>query len=267
VTVTRAAPTLPAVAGRHPRPLRHTGIMLRRNLLSLRAEPLQVLDVAIMPMVLAVVFLVVFGGVLGGGGDYRAWLLPGMIVETVAFAARATGVGLNVDFGTGIMDRFRALPVSRASVLAGRIAADACRMALGATLVLVFALVIGFRIRTGPLAVLAAFAVLLAFGTALSWVTAFIGISVRSPQAVDTAGFLWIIPLQFGSSMFVDPATMPGWLRAVAAVNPISLACDAVRALLNGGPALAPVLGTLGWTVALTAVFAPLAVRAYARRT
>jgi oleandomycin transport system permease protein len=241
--------------------------MLRRNLFQLAAEPLQVLDVAVMPMVLTVVFLVVLGGALGAGtGDYRAWLLPGMVVETVTFAARATGVGLNVDFGTGVMDRFRSLPIARSAVLAGRIGADALRMTLGAVLMLGFAWLIGYRVQTGPLSVLAALLVLLAFGTALSWVTAFIGISVRSPQTVDTAGFLWMIPLQFGSSMFVDPATMPGWLRVIASVNPISLACNATRALLNGGPALTPVLGTLAWALALSAVFAPLAVRAYARR-
>jgi len=273
MSTTEVRPVAVAVARHARKPtvrrvLRHSAAICRRNLAQMKSEPLQLLDVALMPIVLSLIFLYMFGGAIGGGTEeYRRYLMPGMMVETIALAARATGLGLNLDFSTGMMDRFRALPVARSAVLAGRIGADVCRMLIGQLTMLGFAFAIGFRVQTGPLAVLGAVLLLLAFGTALSWVTAFIGLVVRSPQTVDTAGFIWMIPLQFGSSMFVAPSTMPGWLQAFAKINPITLVCDAVRNLLVGGPLMQPVLGALAWTVVLTAVFAPLAVRRYTRRT
>lgn len=250
------------------RMLRHSAAICRRNLVQMKSEPLQLLDAAVMPMVLSLIFLYLFGGAIGHGErDYRLYLMPGMMVETIAVASRATGLGLNLDFSTGIMDRFRALPIARSAVLAGRLGADVCRMALSQLVMFGFAVVIGFRVQTGLPAVIGAVLLLLAFGSALSWVSAFIGLLVRGPQTVDTAGFLWMLPLQFGSSMFVSPNTMPGWLRTFAEINPVSFICDAVRNLLIGGPTTQPVLGALAWIIGLTAVFAPLAVRQYARRT
>jgi oleandomycin transport system permease protein len=260
-TPDRSKPTALRVA-------RHAWALCRRNIVQMRSEPMQLLDAALMPIVFSVIFLCIFGGAVGGGtARYRDYLMPGILVETVVFAARTTGVALNLDSSTGLLDRFRALPVSHWSVLIGRIGTDAVRMLFGQLTVFGFALLLGFRVQTGPLALLGAMLLLLGFGTAISWVTACVGLTVRSPQTVDNAGFIWMIPLQFGSSLFVPTSTMPGWLRAFAEINPLTLSCDAVRALLVGGPTMRPLLGALVWIVGLTAVFGPLAVRQYGRRS
>lgn len=246
--------------------LRQSGAICRRNLLQLRGEPLQALDV-VMPMVLGLLFLGAFGGAVGRTGtDYARYLLPGIMVQAVTIVSMATGIGLNQDFGGGFIDRLRALPIARSSVLAGRIAADLIRMAAGLLLVFGFALAVGLRVHGGPLGTLAALALVLAFGTALSWVSAFVGLAIRSPQTVQSLGFVWMIPLQFGSSLFVPAGTMPAWLRPFVAVNPMTQVCDATRGLLGGTAATGPVLGTLAWTVGVTLVFAPAAVRRYGRR-
>ncbi|WP_344881136.1 ABC transporter permease [Allokutzneria multivorans] len=253
---------------RTARTARHVVALSRRNLLQLRAEPLRLVDATVMPMVLSLIFLYLFGGAISKGqGEYVLYLMPGMMVEAIAFASRATGIGLNLDFATGIMDRFHAMPIARSAVLGGRITADVVRMAVALAVMFAFALVVGFRVQTGPVEVLAAVLLLLAFGSALCWVSAYVGLLVRSPQAVGSVGFLWMIPLQFGSSMFVPPVTMPGWLQAFAAINPVTSVCDAARGLLTGGPVAQPVLLSLAWIVGLTAVFAPLAVRRYTRRS
>jgi oleandomycin transport system permease protein len=126
-------------------------------------------------------------------------------------------------------------------------------------------MLLGFRITTSPLAALAGFVLIIAFGMALSWVAALIGLSVRNPETAQSAGFIWMFPLIFASSVFAPPETMPGWLQPFVEVNPITVATDALRGLLLGGPVLSPVLQTLAWTAALTAVFAPLAIRQFRR--
>lgn len=245
--------------------LRQSMAICRRNLMQLKGEPAQALDV-ITPMLLAVIFIFAFGGAIGGGTDYKQYLLPGIMIQAVAIVSMATGIGLNLDFSTGMMDRFRSIPIARSSVLIGRIAADLCRMALGVVLVFVFALVIGFRVVGGPLAVVGAFLLMLAFGTALSWISAFVGLVIRSPQTVQSMGFVWMIPLQFGSSLYVPTSTMPGWLRVFVELNPMTLICDASRGLLLGVSAADSVAGSVAWIAGLIVVFAPLAVLRYVRR-
>ncbi|WP_223839140.1 ABC transporter permease [Saccharopolyspora pogona] len=236
----------------------------RRNLTRVKNDPEQLLDAMLMPMVLALIFIYVFGGAIAGNhADYRQYLMPGIMVETASFASRATGIGLNLDFTTGVMDRFRSLPIARSVVLSGRIVAELCRMVLGQIVMLIFAVVIGFRMQTGLLSILAAYGLILLFGMALCWVSAFIGLSLRSPQTVQTLGFLWMLPLQFGSSMFAPPETMPGWLRAFAQVNPMTAVVDSCRGLLVGGPVTTPVITAVAWSVGLIVVFGPLAVWRY----
>lgn len=247
--------------------LRHSMVITRRNLTRVKNDPEQLLDATLMPMVLALIFIYVFGGAISGDhADYRQYLMPGIMVETASFASRSTGIGLNLDFSTGVMDRFRSMPIARATVLSGRITAELCRMLLGQLVMVVFALIIGFRMQTDPLSVLAAYGLILLFGMSLCWVSAFIGLSLRSPQTVQTLGFLWMLPLQFGSSMFAPPDTMPGWLRTFAEINPMTAVVDSVRALMIGGPALTPVLTAVAWSTGLTLVFAPLAVHRFRRR-
>jgi len=218
-------------------------------------------------MIFTLLFVYIFGGAIADDqATYRQYLIPGMMVQTLAFASRSTGIGLSVDFSNGLMDRFRALPIARSAVLSGRILADLCRMLLGQLVMLTFAVVIGFRVKTGFVPVLAALGLLLCYGTALCWISAFIGLAGRSPQTVQTVGFIWTIPLQFGSSMFVPTHTMPGWLQAFSVVNPTTLVTDACRGLLIGGGVARSAIGALAWVGVLIAVFVPLSVRKYRRR-
>ncbi|MGI9062577.1 MAG: ABC transporter permease [Pseudonocardiaceae bacterium] len=248
--------------------LRQVAALTRRNLVRIKNDPGQLFEATVMPMVLALVFIYVFGGAIGGDhGDYRQYLMPGIMVETACFASRSTGIGMNLDFDNGVMDRFRSLPIARSAVLSARIIAELCRMLLGQVVILAFAYLIGFRIHTGILPALAAIGMIMLFGMALCWVSAFIGLAVRSPQTVQSVGFVWLIPLQFGSSMFAPTDTMPGWLKAFADVNPISFVINTCRALLTGGPVTPHLLPALACIVAIVAVFAPLAVRQFFRRT
>lgn len=249
--------------------LRHATAIARRNLVQVKGDPGQLMDATVMPMAFTLVFVYVFGGAVARDQqDYLQFLIPGIMVQTLAFATRGTGVGLSTDFGNGLMDRFRAMPIARSSVLVGRIMADMCRLLLGQLVMLLFAVVIGFRVTGSVSAAVAALGVLMLYGMALSWVSAFVGLALRSPQTVQTVGFLWTIPLQFGSSMFVPTSTMPGWLQAFASVNPTSLVIDLCRALLLGGPVDGgTVTGVAVWVVVLVAVFAPAAVACFRRRT
>ncbi|WP_030431031.1 ABC transporter permease [Allokutzneria albata] len=255
------------------RVLRQSLAICRRNLLQLKGDPLQALDV-VMPMLLAGVFISVFGGAIGGtasgaaaGADYKQYLLPGIMIQAVSVVSMATGIGLNMDFDSGMMDRFRSISIARSSVLVGRIAADLCRMTVGLALVFLFSLVIGFRPEGGAPATLASIALMLAFGVALAWISAFIGLAIRSPQTVQSVGFAWLVPVQFASSLFVPTATMPDWLRPVIELNPITLVCDACRNLMLGVDATAALTGALLWIGALIAVFAPASVVCYSRRS
>ncbi|WP_346139493.1 ABC transporter permease, partial [Saccharopolyspora erythraea] len=247
--------------------LRHTGAIARRNLLQVVNDRGAILDATLMPMIFTLIFVYVFGGAIANGdqSDYKQYLLPGIMVQTVSFASRLTGVTLNVDASKGVMDRLRALPIARSAVLSARISADMCRVLLGQLVMFVFALVIGFRVQTDPLSALAAFGVLLAYGFALCWISAFIGLALKSPETVQSIGFIWTIPLQFGSSMFVPLDTMPGWLRAFAQVNPTTLVTDTCRNLFLGGPVAPSALGAFLWIGGMLLVFVPLSVWKYRR--
>jgi len=247
--------------------LRHSLSIARRNLIQLRNDPEQLLDAMLMPLVITLIFVYVFGGAIGNGSaDYQRFLIPGIMVQIVTFAARSTGIGMSFDFANGLMDRFMTLPIARSAVLTGRIIADMCRMLLGLVVMFLFALIMGFRVETDLLSAVVALTLLMLYGMAFCWVSAFIGLTIRNPETVQSIGFLWTLPLQFGSSMFVDPATMPTWLRIFSQINPTTSIVDASRALLTGGPATEPVLHSLAWTAGLVILFAPLSVARYRRR-
>ncbi|MGW1031994.1 ABC transporter permease [Streptomyces antibioticus] len=263
------APGLAGPARNGPRDIiRQSLAIARRNMLQLRGDPGQLLDSVVMPMVFTLIFLYVFGGAIWGDrpGDYRQFLLPGIMVQTLMFASRSTGYMLAVDFNNGVMDRFRSLPISRVAVLAGRITADMTKLLMGQVVMLAFAVAIGFRVETNALFAVAAVLLTLLYGTALAWVSAFIGLSMRSPNTVQSVGFLWMIPFQFGSSMLVPTSTMPGWLRTFAEANPTTLVTDACRNLLGGGAIAEPVLGAVLWSVGLMCLAVPLAISRYRRR-
>jgi oleandomycin transport system permease protein len=250
------------------RVLSHTFTVARRNLMQIKGDPDQLMDATVMPIMFVLLFVYVFGGAVSGSSHaYLQFVIPGVMIQMAAFASARTGTGLNLDFDRGIVDRFRSLPIARSAVLSGRILADTARSVLALAVILGFGAVLGFRVRTGFVPTLGAVLVALAMSVALSWVSALIGVALRSPEAVQQAAFLWLIPFTFGSSIFAPPSTMPGWLQAWQKVNPVSLAADATRALLLGGPTARPLLEALAATAALIIVFAPLSVQRYRSRT
>ncbi|WP_028649311.1 ABC transporter permease [Nocardiopsis sp. CNT312] len=260
----------PAAAGRST-PLAGTlhGLHLaKRSLLKLRANPGEVAGLLMQPAMFVTLFVFVFGqAMMGDWQAYRDFLMPGIIAQSVIFATLGTGFSLSQDVERGIFDRFRSLPIARSAPLTGAILGDLVRYAITVTMVLLVGLVIGFRPEGGLFATVAAVALALLFAFALCWMSAFVGTLARTPMTVQAFGMVLMFPLTFGSSAFVDPDDMPGWLRAVASHNPVSHVVDAMRALMLGtGDAAAPVAWTLVWTAVFVAVFAPLAVWSYLRR-
>jgi ABC-2 type transport system permease protein/oleandomycin transport system permease protein len=212
-----------------------------------------------------VLFTYVFGGALRPaiGLKYIDFLMPGIFIQTVVFGSMQTGVGLADDLSTGIIDRFRSLPMARSAVLAGRTISDAVRNVFVALMMTAVATLLGFRFHAGFIRAVGALALAVLFGHAFSWISAFVGMNLRDPETVQTAGFVWIFPFVFASSVFVPTQTMPHWLQQFAKVNPITVVVNAIRALVLGGPVTHKALAALAWIAVIIAVFAPLAVAKY----
>jgi ABC transporter DrrB family efflux protein len=245
----------------------NTLTIARRNLLHIKATPEQLVEMTIQPLMFLVLFVFVFGGAIAGSSkEYLQFALPGILVQSVAFLPFTTALALNVDFQRGVIDRFRSLPIARAAVIGGRIAADAVRIAWSVLIITAFGVLLGFRFGAGAADALGAYLLVVAFGITMCWPMAFIGITARTTESVNTWGFMIILPLTFASSAFVPTDTMPGWLAAFANWNPITAVIDAARGLMLGGPVATPLAKSIGWMVALTAVFAPLAIGRYRRR-
>lgn len=241
-------------------------VIARRNLIGIARTPQLLAFATIQPILFVLLFRYVFGGAIDVPGvSYVDYLIPGIIVQTVVFGATSTAVGLSEDMSKGIIDRFRSLPMSRAAVLGGRTIADLVRNVFVVLLMIAVGTAVGFRFHNGFLPAVAAVFVALLLGYCLSWVFAFIGLTVADPESAQLAGFLPVFPLVFASSVFTSTDSMPGWLQAFAKVQPISRAADTVRALTQGGPVAANLIWTVLWSIAILAVFAPLAVRRYRR--
>jgi oleandomycin transport system permease protein len=241
--------------------LRHIGALTRRNLMRIKADPESMFEVVLMPVIFTLLFVYVFGGAISGTqGAYKQYLLPGLLGTTGMNLAMAVGTGLNADLKTGVMDRFRTLPIGRASVLIGKMLAEFCRSLVGHAVLIGFSVILGLQLKTGAPGVLAAVALSLVFGMSLVWISMLLGLSLQNAQAVQGISMLVLTPLQFGSSIFAPPKTMPGWLRSFTHYNPLSNLADASRNLINGHPAGHSVTMVLLWSVAITAVTAPLAV-------
>ncbi len=191
---------------------------------------------------------------------------PGILGQTVAFGGIALGQNLNADIEKGVFDRFRSLPIARSAPLVGAVLADVVALPHPVHDHARLRHVLGFRVQTGPLELVAAVLLAIGFGLCLSWVSVWVGMTVRSSGAVQGVMFLLVLPLSFGSNVFVPTETMPGWLQAFVRANPITHLVDTVRGLLLGGPVAAPLVHTLLWMAGLLAVFMPLALRAYNRR-
>lgn len=237
-----------------------------RAMLKIKHVPFQLFDVTVFPIMMTVMFTYLFGGALAESTEaYLQYLLPGIIVQTIVFLTVYTGVGLNTDINKGLFDRFRSMPIWQPAPIVGALLGDLARYALAALVVLVVGLVMGFRPEAGPVGVVLAVALMLVFASALSWIWIIAGMLVRTPESVMTTSFLFLFPLTFVSNIFVDPATMPGWLQAVVGANPVSHLATASRGLMHGGLELAAVGWVLVASLILTAVFAPVAMMMYRR--
>jgi len=240
------------------------GVMTRRNMLRYFRLPQLLIFNALLNVVLLLLFNYVFGGAIRTGGiAYIQYFLPGFMVQTVVFGSTQTSVGLAEDLSKGMIDRFRSLPISRPAFLTGRVVADAARYAILIALMIIVGSIMGFRFENGVLPALAGVALIILFGIALTWVGVFIGTSVRDVETAQVAGFVWVFPLVFASSLYVPIETMPSWLQVFAQVNPVTPMVDTMRALALGGSLSASLWKTLVWDGVIILIFLPLALRRY----
>ncbi|MBX7551328.1 ABC transporter permease [Streptomyces sp. NPDC055966] len=251
--------------------LRHTGALVRRNLLWIRQDPESMFDALLMPIVFTLLFVYVFGGsigqALGGGqGQYVQYVIPGMIAMMSMTLSQGVGTGFSQDFNSGVMDRFRSLPIGRGSVLFAKIAVELARMLFATAILMVVAVLVGFHISSWP-GLLATVGLSALFATSIMWVFLTLGVVLKNAQSVQAMGFLVLFPLQFGSSIFAPPRSMPGWLRHFTDYNPLSTLADSARGLMNGGPVAHSVWMTVGWSVAITVVMAPVAIHKFRTKT
>ncbi|MFF8691973.1 ABC transporter permease [Streptomyces sp. NPDC015144] len=252
--------------------LRHIGALVRRNLLQIKKDPESMFDALLMPVIFTLLFVYVFGGSVGGsmgGGrqEYLNYLIPGLMAMMGMNIAMAVGTGVNDDFRKGVMDRFRTMPIARSSVLIAKIVVELGRMMVATLILLGMGFALGMKLQESVLGLVGAIALSAAFGAAIMWIFILLGLTMKTSQAVQGMGMLVLMPLQFGSSIFAPTQTMPGWLRAFTEYNPLSNLADAARGLMMGGPVAHAVLVTLGWTVVLTAVIAPLAVSKFRKKS
>jgi oleandomycin transport system permease protein len=248
--------------------VRHSLILAGRAITKIKRSPEQLIDVTLQPIIFTVLFVYLFGGAIAGSQhNYLELVLPALMVQTVLFTSVAIGVNLNTDIGKGVFDRFRSLPIPRSAPLVGAVLGDIVRFVTSIVVLMTFGYIIGFRIHTDPLSALLACLLVLVFALSMSWVSVLIGMVVKEPGTVQGIGFMVLFPLTFGSSMFVPVSTLPGWLQSWVKVNPVTHLVDATRGLMLGGDVAWPVTQSLLWSIGITAVFAPLAVRAYRRRT
>src|SRR5512134_1295475 len=261
-------PSGPPLAARPsaPGPLAETLVFAWRALLKLKHTPEQVFDMALSPIMFTVIFTYLFGGALAGSPEaYLHFLLPGILVQTVMFTSMYTGFTLNQDIGRGVFDRFRALPIWRPAPIAGAIIGDFVRYTVSAVIVLAAGLAMGYRPEGMILGVIAVLLLINLFAFGFGWIFTTLALLVRTPGTVMTLSWLVLMPVTFASNIYVDPATMPGWLQAFVAVNPVSLIVTALRGVLDGRPALAEIGLAMMAPVLITAVFAPLTMRLYRR--
>ena len=258
--------------------LTHTAVITKRNVLRFIRIPQLLLFSTVQPVMFLLLFNFVFGGAIttgtpAGSDQYINWLMPGILVQSAAFGATATALGLTEDLGAGVIDRFRSLPIARSAVLAGRTLADLVRNTFVFSLMLVVGYLMGWRFEQGFWKMALGFGVALLFGYSFSWVMAAIGLAVKTPEAAQAAGFLPIFPLVFASSIFVPTSSMPDWLQTFAEVQPITIVANTVRSLMIPEEALGflgldqgtLILQSLAWIAVIIAVFAPLSVRQYKR--
>ncbi|KQQ20061.1 ABC transporter [Rathayibacter sp. Leaf299] len=235
-----------------------------RALLKIKHVPEQLFDVTVFPIMFTLLFTFLFGGALAGSTvDYIQFLLPGILVQGVIMITMYTGTTLRTDLDRGVFDRFRSLPIWRPSALVGMLLGDAVRFTISAVITVCLGLLLGFRPGGGVVGVVLGVLLLLVFAFALGWIWTFLSLVLRTSGSVMGVSMLVITPITFGSNIFVDPATMPGWLQSFVEVNPVSHLVTAVRALMAGADPGAELVLTLVWATGLVAVFGTLTMWRY----
>ncbi|WP_017238951.1 ABC transporter permease [Streptomyces sp. SS] len=250
--------------------LRHIGALARRNALQIKQDPESMFDAVLMPIIFILLFVYVFGGAIAGKGNndaYVNYVTPGLMAMMGMNIAMGVGVGINDDFKKGVMDRFRTMPIARSSVLVAKIVVEVGRMMIATAILLGTGFLLGLEIKTSFVELLAAIGLSVVFGASLMWIFILLGLTMKTAQAVQGMAMLVLMPLQFGSSIFAPPTSMPGWLETFTDYNPLSNLADAARGLMNGGPVAHSVWMTLGWALAITVVTAPLAVAKFRKKT
>jgi len=256
--------------------LKDVFVLSRRSLVHVIRDPAQLADVTIQPIMFVVLFTFVFGSAihLPGGGNYHEYVVAGIFGITMGGAAPGVAVGLANDIQSGIIDRFRSLPMSRGAVLAGRLTADLLTACLGLLVVVAVGLAVGWRVHTAPQDVAAGFALALLFNYAMSWAGAAAGLWLHNPESAQAMAFVVFFPMIFVSNAFVALQNMPVWLRVIAEWNPLSTVTASCRELFGnpnpGGsvhvwPLQHPELATIFWAIALMLVFVPISIGLYRR--
>jgi ABC-2 type transport system permease protein len=251
-------------------------VLIRRAIARIRNEPETLMDVTAMPVIFILMFTYVFGGAIAlpGHGSYHEYLIGGMLGMGMASTAPGVAVALVTDMSTGLMDRFRSLPMSRWAVLLARSISELLTQLISTAIVVCVGLAIGWRVHSSAGDVVLALALTLLFAYAFTWVGILLGMVLRSPEAAQQLGFILFLPMTFISSAFVPTQGMPGWLQPAAEWNPMSALAAAARklfgnpnpaALVHAWPMQHPELAVMAWSVGMLAVFAPLAVRRYRR--
>jgi ABC-2 type transport system permease protein len=278
-TTTAETATFPVPAGERPHSVwRDVVVLTRRNLVHIAREPLQLSDVTIQPVLFTLLFIYVFGAGIPvpGGGSYTDFALAGLLTLNLTTSATGTAVGLSTDLTTGVIDRFRTLPMWRAAVLVGRSIADVLTASLCVIIVVLTGLVIGWRFSDGFWPMLAGLGVALFFSYAMSWATGCLGLVSQGPESAQSMGLIVLFPLAFVSNAMVPTQHMPAVLRVIAEWNPVSAVTAACRQLFGNPnpsstihvwPMQHPVAASLLWSVAILVVCAPLATFLYRRRT
>ena len=241
-----------------------TAVLAKRSLLRIRRQPDLLIGFTVQPVMFVLLFVYVLGGAIQTPGfDYVDFLMPGIIVQSMAFGGFVTALGLAEDLKKGLIDRFRSLPMWAPAVLAGRILADVGTNVIQLAIMFAVGIAAGFRFDSSVPEIVAGMVLLLLIGYSFSWVFALIGLAASSPEAANAYGFTIIFPLTFISSAFVPVDSMPSWLQTFAEVNPVTTMVDAIRALFLGTPAGNDVWGAVVWCFAIIAVFGTLSVWRY----
>ena len=249
--------------------LRDSWTEARRHLTVIPRSPELIAFAIAQPIMFTLLFVYVFGGAIEvpGFDEYNQFLLPGIFAQTITFGSAGTSIGLADDLQKGLVDRLRSLPMSQSAVVIGRTVADLCKNLLSFVIMLIIAFAVGFRFEGSLAEALLASLLLLLFAYALSWIHALIGMSVKSVEAANSGGFMWMFPLTFVSSAFVDPSSMPDWLEPIADANPFTKVTNASRALYNGLPVGNLAWQSLAWSLGIIVVFSFLSMRKFRNAT